>query len=97
METINIKMTLGEILEVFEHHLQGTLTFLTRDDGTIDTENPIFGLAQAAFISSEILKELKDEDDNDVDLDTTLEYELEVNTELLLKAKKEIMEDGSEE
>lgn len=97
METINIKMTLGEILEVFESHLQGALTFLTRDDGTIDTENPIFGLAQAVFISSEIIKELKNEDDSDVDLDTTLEYELEVDTELLLKAKKEIMENGFKE
>lgn len=96
METINIKMTLGEILEVFESHLQEALTFLTRDDGTIDTENPIFGLAQAVFISSEIIKELKNEDDSDVDLDMTLEYELEVDTELLLKAKKE-MENGFKE
>ena len=94
METINIKMTLGEILDIFERHLQGALTFLTRDDGTIDTENPIFGVAQAVFISSEIIKELKNEDD--VDLDTTLEYELEVETELLLKAKKEI-ENGFKE
>ena len=96
METINIKMTLGEILEVFERHLQGALTFLTRDDGTIDTENPIFGVAQAVFISSEIIKELKNEDDSDVYLDTTLEYELEVDTELLLKNKKEI-ENGFKE
>ena len=96
METINIKMTLGEILEVFESHLQGALTFLTHDDGTIDTENPIFDLAQAVFISSEIIKELKNEDDSDVDLDTTLEYELEVDTELLLKTKKE-MENGFKE
>lgn len=94
METINIKMTLGEIPEVFERHLQGALTFLTRDDGTIDTENPIFDVVQAVFISSEIIEELKNE--GDVDLDTPLEYELVVDTELLLKNKKE-MENGFKE
>ena len=94
---INIEMSLNEIIDTFEHHVQSVLTYLAQEDGTVDTEHPIFSLAKAGFIASEILRDLKnEEDDSEVDLDTRLEYEIDVDVDKLLEIKKEVT-DGSEE
>lgn len=88
---IEVNSTLRETLKALNSHIQGTLIFLIRDDGTLDTENPIYDLFKACTTAHNLLSNL---DYTNIDEPIDFVTEFDMSSDEILKLKEEMY--GSE-